>query len=57
MWQIRMVVKSVNCSETIEVTKLLSYATTLVNTNIMHVRRKFYRHVLVNYFNVAHIVV
>ena len=52
-----MVVKSVNCSETIEVTKLLSYATTLVNTNIMHVRRKFYRHVLVNYFNVAHIVV
>ena len=47
-----MVLKLVNCRETKEVTKLLSYATTLVNTNIMYVQRKFYRRVPVNSFNV-----
>lgn len=35
-------------SETKEVTKCLSYATTLVNTYIMYVRNKFYWYVQVN---------
>jgi len=47
-----MILKFVNCSETKEVTKLLSYATTLVNTNITYVRRKFYAHVLMNSLDV-----